>query len=133
MQAGVFCFFAGGSSILNSNQNMQQWKEEAMLCAIEIHIRDFKSHFWQDFLAYCTRQVGVRLAMVCVGSSFKSFSIFSLSLKHQQNHMKIRFFGIRFPVWPYPPKIMIFKLLFDTGKLYRLTGMKKYCLTLLYL
>ena len=27
---------------------------------------------------------------------------------------------IRFPIWPYPPKIMI---LFYTGKLYGLTGM----------
>ena len=43
MQARVFCFFAGGSSILNSNQHMWQWKEEAVLC--EIHMRDFKSHF----------------------------------------------------------------------------------------
>ena len=27
----VFCFFAGTSSILNSNRHMWQWKEEAML------------------------------------------------------------------------------------------------------
>ena len=28
----VFCFFAGTSSILNSNRHVWQWKEEAMLC-----------------------------------------------------------------------------------------------------
>ena len=50
MQAGVFCFFAGGSGILNSNWHVWQWKEEAMLS--KIHTHDFKSHFWQDFLAY---------------------------------------------------------------------------------
>ena len=43
-------FFAGGSGFLNSNQHMWQWKEEALLC--EIHMRNFKSHFQQDFLAY---------------------------------------------------------------------------------
>ena len=54
MQAGVFCFFAGGSGISNSNRHVWQWKEEAMLC--EIHVRDFESHFLRvvrDFLAYC--------------------------------------------------------------------------------
>ena len=42
-----------------------------MLC--EIHMHDFKSHFSQDFLAYCIRLVSVHLAMVFVGSSFDSF------------------------------------------------------------
>ena len=32
MHARVFCFFAGGGGILNSNQHVRQWKEEAMLC-----------------------------------------------------------------------------------------------------
>ena len=54
MQAGVFCFFGGGSGILNSNQHVWQWKEEAMC---EIHMHDFKSHFQQDFLAYCSQYV----------------------------------------------------------------------------
>ena len=54
-------FLAGGSGILNSNWQVWQWKEEAMLC--EIHMRDFKSHFQQDFLAYCTRPVSEHLAM----------------------------------------------------------------------
>ena len=67
---------------------------------------DFKSHFWQDFLAYCPRPVSVHLVMVCVGCSFNSFSVFLLSLKQQQNLMKIMFSCIHFPVWPYPPKIM---------------------------
>ena len=106
MQAGVFCIFAGGSGILNSDWHVWQRKEEAMLC--KIHMHDFKSHFWQDFLAYCTRLVSVHLAMVFVGSSFDSFWIFWISLKQQQNLMKIMFSCIHLPIWPYPPKIMIF-------------------------
>ena len=50
MQAGVFCFFAGGSGILNSNRHVWQCKEEAMLCEIGTH--NFKFHFRQDFIAY---------------------------------------------------------------------------------
>ena len=69
---------------------------------------NFKSHSWQDFLAYCTRPANVHLAMVCVSCSFNSFSIFWLSLKQQQNLMKIMFSCIHFPIWPYSPKIMIF-------------------------
>ena len=45
--------------------------------------------------------------MAFIGCSFDSFSVFLLSLK-QQNLMKIMFSCIHFPVWPYPPKIMIF-------------------------
>ena len=105
MQAGVFCFFAGGSGILNSTRHMWQCKEEAMC---EIHMHDFKSHFQKDFLAYCTSPVSVHLAMACVSCSFDSFSIFLLSLKPQQNLMKNVFSWIHFPIWPYPPKIMIF-------------------------
>ena len=99
-------FFAGGSSILNSYWHVWQWKEEAMLC--EIHTHDFKSHFRQDFLAYCTRPVSVRLAMMCVSCSFDSFSIFLLSLKQQQNLMKIMFPCIHVPIWPHPPKVLNF-------------------------
>ena len=65
---------------------MWQCKEEAMC---EIHMHDFKSHFQQDFLAYCTRPVSVHLAMVCVSCSFDSVSIFLLSLKQQQNLKKM--------------------------------------------
>ena len=36
--------------------------------------------------------------------------------------MKIMFSCIHFPIWPYLPKIMIFKN-FYTSKLYGLTGM----------
>ena len=57
-------FFAGGSGILNSNRHMWQRKEEAMLC--KIHMRDFKSHFQQDCLAYCTKPVSEHLAIACV-------------------------------------------------------------------
>ena len=116
-------FFAGGSGILNSNQHVWQWREEAMLC--EIHTRNFKSHFWWDFLAYCTRPVSVHLAMACVGCSFDRFTFFLLSLKQQQNLMKIMFSCIHFPIWPHPTKIMIF-FVFYTGKLYGLTGMDMY-------
>jgi len=85
----IHLFFAGSSGILNSNQHLWQWKEEAMLC--ELHIHDFKSHFRQDFLASCTRPVSVHRAMACVGCSSDSFSLFLLSLKQQQNLMKIWF------------------------------------------
>ena len=60
-----------------------------------IHMHDFKSHFQQDFLAYCTRPISVHLVMASVGCLFNSFSIFLLSLKQQQNLMKIMF-------WLYP-------------------------------
>ena len=102
----VFLLVAEAFWILTSTW---QWKEEAMLC--EIHMRNFKSHFWWDFLACCTRPVSVHLAMACVGCSFNSFWIFLLSLKQQQNLMKIMFSCIHFPIilWPHPPKIMIFK------------------------
>ena len=44
--------------------------------------------------------------MACVSCSFNSFSIFLLSLKQQQNLMKIVFSCIHFPIWPHPPIIM---------------------------
>ena len=66
-------------------------------------MHNFRSHFQWDFLACCTRRVRVRLAMACVGCSLNSFSVFLLSLKQEQNLMKIMFSCIHFPVWPYPP------------------------------
>ena len=84
-------------------------------------MHDFKSHFRRDFVAYCTGPVSVHLAMACVSCSFDSFSVCLLSLKQQQNLMKIMFSCIHFPIWPYPPKLM--KKLSYTGKLYGLTGM----------
>ena len=120
MQARVFCFFAGGSGILNSNWHVWQWKEEAML--YKIHMHNFKSHFQQDFLAYCTRPVNVRLTMACVGCSFDIFSIFLLSLKQQQNLMKIMFSRIHFSNMAIYPQNNE-KTVFYTGKLYGLTGM----------
>ena len=80
-------------------------------------MHDFKSHFRRDFLAYCTRPVSVHLAMACVGCPFVCFSVFLISLKKQQNLMKIMFSCIRFPVWPYPPQNNDF-LKFYTSKLY---------------
>ena len=79
-------------------------------------MHNFKSHFWWDFLAYCTRPARVNLVMAFIGCLFDSFSVFLLNLKQQQNLMKIIFSCIHFPVWPYPPKTM--------KKLYGLTGMK---------
>ena len=51
---------------------------------------DFRSHFQEDFLAYCTKPVRVHLAMPCIGCLFNSFSVFLLSLK-QQNRTEIIF------------------------------------------
>ena len=65
----------------------------------------------------------MNLVMAFIGCLFDSFSISLLSLKQQQNLMKILFSCIHFPVWPYPPKIMKKTVLY-TGKLYGLTGMK---------
>ena len=87
-------------------------------------MHNLKSHFQQDFLAYCTRPVSVHLAMVSVGCSFNSFSNFLFSLKQQQNLMKSVFSCIHFSLWPYPPKIIIF-FKFYTGKLYGLTATVK--------
>ena len=50
--------------------------------------------------------------MACVSCSFDSFSPFLLSLKQQQKLMKIMFSYIHFPIWLYPPKIMIFFVLY---------------------
>ena len=45
-----------------------------MLCEIQVY--DFRSHFLQDFLAYCTQPVSVHLAMACVGCLLEFFSLF---------------------------------------------------------
>ena len=87
-------------------------------------MHNFKSHFWWDFLAYCTRPASVHLVIAFIGCSFDRFSIFLLNLKQQQNLMKIMFSCIHFPVWPYPPILWEKKNAFYTGKLYGLTGMK---------
>ena len=119
MQAGVFCFFAGGSDIASSNRQAWQWKEGAMLC--KIHMHDFKSHFQQDFLAYCTRPVSVHLVRACVGCSFDSFfnlfAQFKTTTKSHENY-----------VFLYPFSHMTMspqdneKDVFYAGKLYGLTG-----------
>ena len=38
----------------------------------------------------------------------QQFSVFLLCFIQQQNRMKLMFSCIHFPIWPYPPKIMIF-------------------------
>ena len=84
-------FFAGGSGILNSIRHVWQWKEEAMLC--EIHMHDFKSHFQQYFLAYCTGPVSVYLAMACHCRLLSHLTVFSLfvqfktTLKSHENYV----------------------------------------------
>ena len=122
MQTGVFCFFAGGSDILNFNWHVWQWKEEAMLC--EIHMHDFKSRIWQDFVAYNTRPVSVHLAMAWVGCSFNSFHLFAQFKTTTKSHENC--------VFLYPFSNMAGsaqnnnkKLYFNfyTSKLYGLTGM----------
>ena len=75
-------------------------------------MHNFKSHFWWDFLAYCTRPASVHLLMAFIGCSFDSFSIFLLSLKQQQNLMKIMFSCIHFSIWPPPPPPPMKKLYF---------------------
>ena len=99
--------------------------EEGKSSMCKIHMCSLKSHFRRDFLAYYTRPVSVHLAVACVGCSFNNFSVFLLCFTQPQNLMKLMFSCIHFPVWPYPPKIMIF-FIFYTGKLYGLTGMHIY-------
>ena len=79
MQAGVFSFFAGSNGMLNSNRHMWQWKEEAMLC--EVHMHDFKSHFQQDFIAYCTKPVSA----FGDGVFFNLFAQFKATTKSHEN------------------------------------------------
>ena len=117
MQAGVFCFFTGSSGILISTGMCGSGRKK-QCCAKYAYMCNFKSHFQQDFLAYCTGPVRVHLAMAYVGCSFDSFSVFLLSLKQQQNV----FSCIHFPIWPYPPQNNE-KNVFYTSKLYGLTGM----------
>ena len=107
MQAGVFCFFHLWRQHFEF-QPAHVAMEGSSNVVRNTHARlhEFKSHFQQDFLAYRTWPVSVHLVMTCVGWSFDIFSIFLLSLKQQQNLMKIMFSCIHFPVWPYPPEIM---------------------------
>ena len=99
MQARVFCFSLVAAAF---------WIPTACVAGEGrsnlVHMHDFKSHFQWDFLAYCTRPVSVHLATASVGCSFNSFSIFLLSLKQQQNLVKIMFSCIHFPICPYPPQ-----------------------------
>ena len=116
-------------------------RRKKQCCAKYRRVRDFKSHLRRDFLADCIRPVSVHLAMASVGCSFESFSVFLLSLKQQENRMKIMFSYVHYPIWPYPPpkkntqkktnnnththtnKINK-QTVFYTRKLYGLTGMQ---------
>ena len=81
------------------------------------------SHFWWDFVAYCTRPVSVHLAMVCVGCSFDSFSVFLHSLKQQQkSHENYVFL---YPFSSLAISTQNDERKFYTGKLCGLTGMGK--------
>ena len=87
----------------------------------EIHMHNLKSHFQQDFLAYCTRPVSVHLAMVCVGCSLDSFSIFFALFYTTKSHKNCVFLYPFFNVAISPQNNE--KNVFYTGKLYGLTGM----------
>ena len=91
-------------------------------------MRDFKSHFRQDFFGYCIGQsvcIWQWRTLAACSTVFQSL----LSLKQQQNLMKIMFSCIHFPVSipppppPPPPPPKGDFLIFYTGKLYGLTGM----------
>ena len=84
-------------------------------------MHDLKSHIRRDFLAICTMPVSVLLAMECVGCSFDWFSIFLLSLKQQQNLIKIVFLYPFSSLAISPQNNEFFK--FYTSKLYGFTGM----------
>ena len=102
---GLFFFFTCGSGILNSNQRVWQWKEVALVW--EIHMHDFKSHFQQDFLAYCTWPVSVHLAMTCVIQQFFNlFAQFKTTTKSHENYV----FLYPFSNMAISPQIMIFKI-----------------------
>ena len=86
---------------MNSNWHVWRWKEEAMLC--KIHTQDFKSHFWQDFLAsnrlYCVHLASQRA--FGDGMCWLLVQQF-LTTKSPENYV----FRIHFSIWPYPSKIM---------------------------
>ena len=88
----------------------------------EIHMHDFKSHFQQDFLSYCSRPVSVHLAMACVSCSFDSFSIFFAQLKTTAKSHENYAFLYPFSNMAISPQNNE-KNVFYTGKLYGLTGM----------
>ena len=82
---------------------MWQWKEEARLC--EIRMWDSKSHLTRFLsLLHC--------ASLCIWDGVcqlliqQFLKIFLVSLKQQQNLMKIMFSCTHLPIWPYLPKIM---------------------------
>ena len=86
-------------------------------------MQDFKSHFRQDFLAYCTRPVSVHLAMACIGCSFNSYSVFFAQFKTTtKSHENYVFLYPFSSMAIYPQNNDFFK--FYTGKLYGSTGMK---------
>ena len=116
-QAGVFCFFAGGSSIFNSSWHVWQWKEEAMLC--EIHMCEIKSHFGQDFLAYCQCAFGDGVYWLLVRQFFNFSAQFKTTKSHQNYVFLDSFSNMAITPPPPPPK----KTVLYTGKLYGLTGM----------
>ena len=102
-QAKVFCFFTGGSSILNSNQHAWQLKEEVMLC--EIHMCDLKSDFWRDFLAYCTRPVctfGNGMCQLLVRQFANLFADFKTTTKSHENYVFLDPFS-NMAISPPPP------------------------------
>jgi len=86
-------------------------------------MHDFRSHFRQAFLAYCTRPVHVHLAMACIGCSFNSlFAQFKTTTKSHENYVFLYPFS-SIAISPQNNE----KPVFYTGKLYGLTGMWYLC------
>ena len=70
---------------------------------------------------------------VCWLLVLQFFSLFA-SLKQQQSLMKIMFSCIHLPVWPYPSKIMIFKICIPVNCMgWQVWLLYYYCYNLLYI
>ena len=94
------CFFAGTRGISNSNRHLWQWKEEQCCAKYACTTLNLTSdEISQTIASQCEFGDGVHQLLI-----FQ----FLLNLKQQQNLMKMMFYCIHFPVWPYPPQIMIF-------------------------
>ena len=104
MQAGVFCFSLAAAAFwfqpvcaaVEGRSNVV--RNTHVQLQISLPTRFLSLLHWASQSAFGDG--------IYVGCSFDSFSVFLLSLKQQQNLVKIMFSCIHFPIWPYPPKIM---------------------------
>ena len=97
-------------------------KKQCCAKYIYIYMNNLKSHFWWDFLAYCTRPASVNLVMAFTGCSFNSFSIFFAQFKTTTKFHENYVFLYPFSSMAISPQNNE-KHVFYTGKLYGLTGM----------